>query len=98
MKTLRMRPIQTPVSLLFLGSIFTSLSKEAQPEREREERCQARISQYGNRQHNVKAREYPMAGNREYQAECQAQEPRRKEGSQHFKGWCPAAAGTKHER
>src|SRR4029077_17619494 len=97
MKTLRMRPTQTPVLLLLLGSIFTSLSKEAQPERERKERCQARISQYGNRQHNVNAREYPIADNREYQAECQAEEPCRKEGTQNFEGWGPAATRAERE-
>jgi hypothetical protein len=83
---------------VILGLHISSLSKETQPERECEQRCQARISQYGNRQHDVNAREYPMAGNREYQAECQADEPCRKEGTQNFEGWGPAATRAERER
>jgi hypothetical protein len=74
----------------------SSLSKPDEPERECEQRRQARISQYRKRDYRMSAQEKPTGRDREQQAQGQAKEPCRKEGAKNVKGRGPATAGTEH--
>jgi len=72
--------------------VFSALSKEGEPQREGEQRRQARIGQNRERDHNMKAHQQPSGRHREQQSERQAEQPRRKEGAQNIERRSPSAA------
>src|SRR5580658_8600366 len=69
-----------------------SLLEEDKPQRECEQSSQTGISQYWEREHNLKAQQQPAGYHREQQTQCQAREPSREEGPQNVKGRSPSTA------
>jgi hypothetical protein len=74
-----------------------SLLEEDKPQRECEQSSQTGISQYWEREHNLKAQQQPAGHHREQQTQCQARKPSREEGPQNVKGRSPSAA-RQHKR
>src|SRR5580658_7184860 len=61
--------------------LYSSLTKESQPQRQSNQRCQAWINQRGERDHNMQAHQHPSDRKRQQQTHCQAHQPSREEGA-----------------
>jgi hypothetical protein len=81
-----------PILLPFVSSIVSSLSKKGEPEGKCEQCNQARIRQNGKREYNVGAQNQLTGCDRQQQGQNQAQEPRRKKGTENIKRRGSAAA------